>query len=146
MRQPISFHAEMMGDIMYFNQAMKQHDSEDFVKAVVKEVDGHVKAKHWKVLKRSQVPKGVDTLPSVWSMRRKRNLTTNEVTKHKARLNLHGGKQQFGVNYFDTYAPVVTWFAIRLMIIFALLFGWSLRQIDFVQAYPQAPTETDMFM
>ena len=51
MRQPIDFHAEMMGDIMYFNQAMKQHNSEDFVKAVVKEVDGHVKAKHWKVLK-----------------------------------------------------------------------------------------------
>ena len=70
---------------------MKQHDSEDFVKAVVKEVDGHVKAKHWKVLKQSQFPKGVDTLPSVWSMRSKRNLTTNEVTKHKARLNLHGG-------------------------------------------------------
>ena len=57
-----------------------------------------------------------------------------------------GGKQKFGVNYFDTYAPVVTWFAIRLMLIFALLFGWSLRQIDFVQAYPQAPIETEMFM
>ena len=55
MRHPISFHAEMMGDIMYSNQAMKQHDYEDFVKAVVKEVDGHVKAKHWKVLKQSLV-------------------------------------------------------------------------------------------
>ena len=57
-----------------------------------------------------------------------------------------GGKQQFGVNYFDTYAPVVTWFGIRLMLIFALLFGWSLRQIDFVQAYPQAPIEQDMLI
>ena len=35
---------------------------------------------------------------------------------------------------------------VRLMLIFALLFGWSLRQIDFVQAYPQDPIETDMFM
>jgi hypothetical protein len=34
------------------------------------------------------------------------------VTKHKARLNLHGGKQEFGTNYYDTYAPVVTWFTI----------------------------------
>ena len=91
MRQPIAFHSEMMVDIMYFNEAMKQHDSEVFVKAVVKEMDGHVKAKNWKVLKRSQVPKGVDTLPSMLSMRRKRNLTTNEVTKsqkeHKCQNN-----------------------------------------------------------
>ena len=57
-----------------------------------------------------------------------------------------GGSKKFGVNYFDTYATVVTWFAIRFMLIFALLFGWSLHQIDFVQAYPKVPIETDMFM
>ena len=104
MRHPIAFHAEMMGDIMYLNQALKQHDADEFVKAVVKEVDGHIKAKRWKVIKRDEVPEGHVPLPSVWAMRRKRDLTTNEVTKHKARLNLHGGKQQFGENYFDTYA------------------------------------------
>ncbi|KAL7474843.1 hypothetical protein ACHAW6_000792 [Cyclotella cf. meneghiniana] len=50
------------------------------------------------------------------------------------------------MNYFETYAPVVTWFAIRLIIIMAILFTLSLCQIDFVQAYPQAPIETDMYM
>jgi hypothetical protein len=79
-------------------------------------------------------------------MRRKRNLTTNEITKHKARLNLHGGKQVFGMNYFETYAPVVTWFAIRLMLIIAIFLVLALRQVDFVQAYPQAPIEFDMYM
>lgn len=91
MRQPIAFHAEMMGEIMYLNQALKQPDADEFVKAVIKEVDGHVKAKRWKVIKRKEVPPGHDTLPAVWAMRRKQDLTTNEVTKHKARLNLHGG-------------------------------------------------------
>jgi hypothetical protein len=51
---------------------------------------------------------------------------TGEITKHKARFNLHGGKQEFGMTNYDTYAPVVTWFAIRLLIIFGLLFSWSL--------------------
>ena len=146
MRHPIAFHAEMMGDIMYLNQALKQHDADEFVKAVIKEIDGHVNAKRWEVVKRDDIPEGHEALPSVWAMRRKRDLSTNEVTKHKARLNIHGGKQQFGVNYYDTYAPVVTWFAIRLMITHAVMFGWHLRQIDFVQAYPQAPIETDMYM
>jgi hypothetical protein len=45
----------------------------------------------------------------------------NKVKSHKARLNLHGGKQVYGMNYFETYTPVVTWFAIRLMIIFGII-------------------------
>ncbi len=87
MRHPIGFHAEMMGDIMYFRQSMKQPDAKEFVEAVVKEVNGHIDSKHWKLIKRDEVPKDVEVMPSVWSMCRKRNLTTNEVVKHKARQN-----------------------------------------------------------
>ncbi len=79
-------------------------------------------------------------------MRRKRNLTTGEIVKHKARLNLHGGMQEYGVNYYETHAPVVTWFAIRIMIVFSILFNRAMRQIDFVMAFPQAPIEMDMYM
>ncbi len=79
-------------------------------------------------------------------MRRKRDLTTNKVIKYKARLNLHGGKQVCGMNYFETYAAVVTWFAIRLMIVFGIVFCWALWQVDFVMAYPEAPVETDIYM
>jgi hypothetical protein len=41
MRYPIGFHAEMMGDIMYFHQSMKQ------------------------LIKRDEVPKDVEVMPSV---------------------------------------------------------------------------------
>jgi hypothetical protein len=146
MRRPIAFLAEMMGDIMYLHQALHQPDSREFVQAVIKEINGHVDRNHWALVKRHEVPDDIEVLPSVWSMRRKRDLTTGAVAKHKARLNLHGGKQEYGINYYETYAPVVTWFAIRLLIVFGLLFGWALRQVDFVMAYPQAPIEMDMFM
>jgi len=59
---------------------------------------------------------------------------------------LHGGKQIYGMNYFETYTPVVTWFAIRLVIIFGIIFLWALRQVDFIMAYPQAPIEEDIYM
>ena len=42
MRNPITFHAEMMGDIMYLEQALRQSDAKEFVQAVVKEVNRHV--------------------------------------------------------------------------------------------------------
>jgi hypothetical protein len=50
------------------------------------------------------------------------------------------------MNYFETYVPVVTWFAIRLMIIFRIIFCWALRQVDFVMAYPLSLIEMDIYM
>ena len=146
MRNPIAFHAEMMGDIMYLQQALRQPDAKVFVNAVVKEINGHVANKNWELVPRDTVPAEAQIVPSVWSMRRKRDLTTNNIKSHKARLNLHGGKQIYGMNYFETYALVVTWFAIRLVVIFGILFLWALRQVDFVMAYPQAPNEEDIYM
>jgi hypothetical protein len=68
------------------------------------------------------------------------------VKGHKAGLNLHGGKQVHGMNYFKTYAPVVTWFAIQLIIILGIIFLWALCQVGFVMAYPHAPIKNDVYM
>jgi hypothetical protein len=146
MRNPIAFHAEMMSDILYLQQVLRQHDAKEFVQAVVKEVNGHVDCKNWSLKERSKVPEDVQIVPSVWSMQRKRDLTTNEIKSHKARLNRHGEKQIYGMNYFETYTPVVTLFAIRLMIIYGIIFCWALCLVDFVMAYPQAPIKMDIYM
>ena len=79
-------------------------------------------------------------------MQRKRDLTTIQVKSTKARLNLHGGNQVYRMNYFETFAHVVIWFAIRLMLSFGIIFGLALRQVDFVVAYPQALNEMDIYM
>ncbi len=42
MQNPIAFHAEMMGDIMYYDQALQQPDTKQFANAVVKETIEHV--------------------------------------------------------------------------------------------------------
>jgi hypothetical protein len=118
MRNPIVFHAEIMGDIMYLQQALKQPNAKKYIQAVIQEVNGHVDSNNWTLRKHSEVPEDVQKVPSVWSLQCKRGLTMNKVKSHKARLNLHSGKQVYGMNYFETYTPIVTWFAIRLMIIF----------------------------
>ncbi len=46
MRNPIAFHAEIMGDIMYYCDAVKEPDAWEFVKAATNEVETHVKNKH----------------------------------------------------------------------------------------------------
>ncbi len=42
MSNPIAFHAEMIGDIMYLQQALKQPNAKEFVQAIIKEVNRHV--------------------------------------------------------------------------------------------------------
>jgi hypothetical protein len=96
------------------------------VQAVIKEVNGRVDSNNWTLQKQSKVPEDVQIVPSVWSLQSKCNLTTNKLKSHKARMNLHGRKQVYGMNYFETYAPIVIWFAIRLMIIFGIIFCWAL--------------------
>jgi hypothetical protein len=38
MRNPEAFHAEMMGDIMYLHQVLKQKDASQFEDAVIREI------------------------------------------------------------------------------------------------------------
>ena len=98
----------MIADIIYFHQSLKQPDASNFVQSVAKEVNRPLDNIHWKLIKHSNVPKNVEIVPSVWAMNHKHNLTTNVITKYKARLNIHRSKQTYGINYFETYAPVVT--------------------------------------
>ena len=87
------------------------------MEAVVKEVNGYVDNSHWKHVPVKLVTVDTDILTYVWSMQRNRDRATNEFTEYKARLNVHGGKQNFGENY----APVVTCFEIRHLVICAIL-------------------------
>lgn len=66
--------------------------------------------------------------------------------KWKARLNLHGGRQEKFVNYWDTFAATLRWSSIRFFLIQSLINDWHTRQIDFILAFPQAKSECKMFM
>ena len=128
-------------DTMYLDQALHEPDCKEFILAMIKEIADHVQCKHWKIVHISEVPKGTKILDSVWSMKRKRRILTREVYKWKACLTVHGGQQEYGINYWETYAPVVQWTSICSFLINALLNSWYQRQLDFILAYPQAPIE-----
>jgi hypothetical protein len=107
---PLAFAANKSdSDTMYMHQAMRQPDRKHFVKAMQDEINAHTENRHWEVIECSQVPEGAKILPSVWAMKRKRRISTGEVYKWKARLNLHGGKQEHGINYWETYAATLAW-------------------------------------
>jgi hypothetical protein len=73
-------------------------------------------------------------LPGTWAYRRKRS-PDGEIKKYKARYCVRGDLQE-GV--FNTYSPLVSWSTVRVLLAFALTFGWTTCSIDFASAFVQA--------
>ena len=50
------------------------------------------------------------------------------------------------MNFWETYAPVVSWQTLRLFFVHSILKGWHSKQMDLVLAYPHAPAEVLLYM
>ena len=66
--------------------------------------------------------------------------------KWKARLNFDGSKQVKDEDYDLSFAPVASWESIRILLALVMRNNWHTMQLDFVQAYPQAPADRDYYM
>ena len=121
---------------LHYGKAMRADDAQEFKKAMQNEANAHTSRGHWVFMKKEDVPANYSVLPSIWAFKRKRRIMTGEVYKHKVCLNIHGRKQTYGENYWQTYSPVVNWFSIRLVLILSIILSWHTRQIDFVLAFP----------
>jgi Reverse transcriptase (RNA-dependent DNA polymerase) len=133
-------------DSLYLHEARKQPDWENFADAMLSEIEQQIAAGVLIIVPRSDVPEGAAVLPSVWQLRRKRDVITGDIRKYKARNNIDGSKMVEGRDYDETYAPVAGWTAIRLILAFKLIFGWYSVQLDYVLAFPQAPAVRDLYM
>ena len=106
-------------DSFHFHQTMQQEDREDFIRAMVKELEDHRDNKHWKLIPRSEIG-DAKTIKAIRAFRRKRQ-PDGSLLKHKACLNAHGGMQVYGENYWDTYASVVNWISMRMMLTLSVI-------------------------
>ena len=133
-------------DSMYLHEAMQQEDKAEFLKAMLEEVRDQTNNENFSIIKRNQVPRGSTILPCVWQMKRKRHIKTRKIKRWKARLTVDGSRMTKGVHYDKVYAPVASWTSIRLLLTMIVLHNWNTTQIDYVQAFPQAPAEKDLYL
>ena len=66
--------------------------------------------------------------------------------KHKARLCAHGGIEQYGVNYWETYDLVIHCISVRSLLYIAIIHELSSISNDFLLAFPQYDLDVDVFM
>jgi hypothetical protein len=100
--------ANIDNDCLFYGQAMKTNDCNDFHKPMSVELKAHIDQGHWVKMPCTDLPKDVKPTKTVWSFKCKCR-PDGSLLKHKARLCVHGGMQEKGVNFWETYLPIMRW-------------------------------------
>ena len=108
----------------------------------IKELEEH---RTWEVVRLDQLPEGANILPSTWALKIKR-YPDGRVNKFKARFCARGDRQVEGVDYFEKFAPVVSWSTVRMLMVLSLNLGWATKQVDFSNAFVQATLNEEVYM
>jgi histone deacetylase 1/2 len=78
--------------------------------------------------------KGKNVIDCKWVYKIKRK-SDGEIERYKACLVAKGFKQRYGIDYEDTFSPVVKEATIRLVLLLAVSRDWCLRQLDVQNAF-----------
>ena len=88
---------------------------------------------------------GRKALPSTWVFRHKR-FPDGSIRKLKARLCVRGDKQVPGIDFTESYSPVVQWTSICLILILSLVLNWRTVQTDYTNAFAQSTLAEEVYM
>ena len=114
-----------------YEEARKRPDWPKWEEAIRKELNSLEKMGTWRLVKR---PPNTNVVDSKWVLRIKKN-SAGEIDKYKARLVARGFTQIYGVDYYETYAPVARLTSFRLLLAIAARNGWAVDNFDFDSAY-----------
>ena len=119
-------------DTLTYDQVLFDPDIEEWKKSTHKEVTQLESKDTWVEVPTSEATSKI--LPGTWVFHCKR-APTRFITKFKARYCVRGDLQE---DIPETYAPVVSWSTIRLVLVFTLTQKWHLICVDFNNAFVQA--------
>ena len=125
------------------NESNPHH--EYWTSATIDEINAHMVNKTWTPCK---LPKGKKPIQCKWvyTLKGKRGWREGMQVRFKARLVAKGYHQVWGVDYLDTYAPVMKINSMRTIVSIAAKHNMLLAQSDISTAFVQAPVEEDIYI
>ncbi|KAJ9557513.1 hypothetical protein OSB04_012127 [Centaurea solstitialis] len=98
----------------------------DWVTAMQEELNQFEALKVWRLVK---LPESKSVIDTNWLFKNKRD-TNNIIVRNKARLVAKGYRQQEGIDYDETFAPVARLEAIRMFLAYAAYKDFTVFQMD----------------
>ena len=125
-----------------WDEAMNGPEAAEFWKAAEVEIATLEKMKAWDVVDR---PTDKPILPSLWAFKKKR-LPSGEVRKYKARFTARGDRQTPDVDFTETWAPVVQWTTVRMILILATQLGLKTWSADVSCAFLHSDIDSEVYV
>ncbi|KAK3266748.1 hypothetical protein CYMTET_24652 [Cymbomonas tetramitiformis] len=128
------------------NQAMGAPDAGEWMEAIQTELEALVTVKQaLLMMDMEDVPPGVRLLDMSLVLKVKLD-KHRQLQKRKARVCVRGNKQEYGVDYFDTFAPCTQLSSVRLVIILALNLALNVYHMDVETAFLNSVLEEDLYV
>ncbi|KAG8502733.1 hypothetical protein CXB51_000654 [Gossypium anomalum] len=110
--------------------------------AMANEISMIEKNQTWQLVER---PVNRKVIGVKWVFRAKHNADGN-LNKLKARLVVKGFSQKYGIEYFQTFAPVARLDTIRLLVALAAQMQWKIHQLDGKSAFLNGFLEEEIYV
>ncbi|KAJ4818128.1 hypothetical protein LUZ62_030694 [Rhynchospora pubera] len=110
--------------------------------AMSREIDALAQNQTWTLV---PAPSDHNIVGCKWVYRIKRN-ADGSIERYKARLVAKGFTQEEGIDFFDTFSPVIRPMTIRLVLSLALSLGWTIKQLDVQNAFLHGNLQETVYM
>ncbi len=125
-----------------FREALNGEHSKEWKKAADAEYASLMENGTWELVK---LPDGRKPLSCRWVFRVK-YLHDGKVDRFKGRVVAKGFSQKYGIDYDETFSPVVRFSSIRALLAFAVQNGMIIHQMDVVTAFLNGVLEEEIYM
>lgn len=143
-RKPVIYNsiAQIDGDPITVEEALARPDSDLWLKAMDEELKSLKENQTWSLV---DLPCDKKPIQCKWIFKIKRD-SDGKVSKYKARLVAKGFTQVRGVDYNETYSPVVRSSTLRLLFSLAVEYDWHIDQWDVTTAFLYGKLKEDIYM
>ena len=123
-------------------EALISEHSKQWKAAADSEYESLMKSQTWKLV---ELPSGRKPIGCKWVFKVKYG-SNGKVERFKARLVAKGYIQQYGIDYEETFSPVVRFSSIRLLLAYAVQNEMLVHQMDVVTAFLNGKLEEEIYM